>query len=281
MKKIRRKLNLYLPFARAGAKGFLVYKAQIFMWLFISLVEVLFVVFLYQAIYRNSENGLNSIINGFTFPEMILYMITSFIFSFVVFSSDTSWNIFVDIKEGTIANTLTKPVSYRARHLFTCFGNVGVGTVFILIPLLTIVYFIFIGFGLVDILLLDFLVNAVFFMFFTIVAILINDGLSYFVGLLTFFTEHMFGLNMFRNAIQGFLSGAMLPLSYMGVFGVIFAYTPFAFLNSTPVLSLMGKVDLATTLIYLAVAVFWVLLIEISNALLFKYCIKKVSVQGG
>ena len=114
-----------------------------------------------------------------------------------------------------------------------------------------------------------------------IIAVVINDGICYLVGLLTFYTEHMFGLNMFKSAVQSFLSGAMLPLSYMGIFGIIFAYTPFAFLNSTPVLILMDKINLNTALIYLIVAIFWIFVIELVNIILFKHCIKKVSVQGG
>lgn len=274
-------LNRYIPFAKAGMKSFLVYKAQIFMWLIISLIEVLFVVFLYQAIYRNSADGINSVINGFTFYEMVLYMITSFVFSFVVFSSDTSWNIFVDIKEGTIANTLTKPVSYRLRHLFTCFGNVFIGTVFLMLPLLVIVYSIFIGLGYIDILISAMILNAFIFVLFLFVALVINDSICYFVGLLTFYTEHMFGLNMFKSSVQTFLSGVMIPLAYMGIFGVFFSYTPFAFLNSTPVLILMNKVELFQMLIYLCVAIIWVVLIEFSNKILFNHCIKKVTVQGG
>ena len=124
MKSIKRTLRLYLPFSKAGVKVELAYKAQIVMWLIISLIETIFVVFLYGAIYRNSENGMDSVINGFSFYDMVLYMITSFFFTFIMGSGDTSYEIATDIREGTIANTLTKPVSYRLRHLFTYFGVV-------------------------------------------------------------------------------------------------------------------------------------------------------------
>jgi ABC-2 type transport system permease protein len=274
-------LNRYIPFAKAGMKGFLAYKAQVFLWLFISLIEVLFVVFLYHAIYRNSPDGINSVINGFTFSEMVLYMITSFVFSFVVFESDTSWNIYHDIKEGTIANTLTKPVSYRLRYLFTCFGDVFIGAIFVMLPLLVVTYSIFIGLGLISISISMMLINLLFFVIFLLIALVINDSICYLVGLLTFYTEHMFGLNMFKYSLQTFLSGVTIPLSYMGIFGVIFSYTPFAFLNSTPVLIIMGKVEITRILLYLGVAIFWLVIIEVFNKLLFNHCIKKVTVQGG
>lgn len=281
MKRMKRLFRLYLPFSKAGIKGVLVYKSQTFMWLFISLVEVFFVVFLYQAIYRNSPDGINSTINGFTFYEMVLYMITSFIFSFVVNSSETSWNIFTDIKEGTIANTLTKPVNYRLRHLFTYFGGMLLLFVVMILPILTILYGIFLGLGLVTIDIKLFVLNILLFLILTILAGIINDSISYLIGLLTFYTQHMFGLNMFRNAIQGFLSGAMLPLAYMGTLGIICSYTPFAFLNSTPVLTLMGKISVQNSIIYVGIALLWILIIELINHLLFSHSIKKLTIQGG
>lgn len=281
MKRVSKFFRQYLPFSSAGVKGVLSYKAQTFMWLFIAFVDIFFIVFLYQAIYRNSPEGMSSVINGFTFYEMVLYMITSFVFSFVVSSSETSWNIFQDIKEGTIANTLTKPVSYRLRHLFTYLGGMILLFVIMVLPILAIVYGIFIGFGFISVNVSQFIVNILIFLVLTVIGGLINDAICYFVGLLTFFTEHMFGLNFLKNSIQNFLSGSMVPLSFMGAFGVICSYTPFAFINSTPVLTLMCKFNSIDALIYVGVAFGWLVVLEVINKLMFKFCIRRVTVQGG
>ena len=64
MKNISKTLKLYLPFSRAGVKSEIAYKAQIVMWIIISFIEVFFVLFLYEAIYRNSPGGISSVING-------------------------------------------------------------------------------------------------------------------------------------------------------------------------------------------------------------------------
>ena len=281
MKSIKRILKLYLPFSKAGVKIELAYKAQIVMWIIISLVQTLFVVFLYGAIYRNSPDGMNSVINGFTFYDMILYMITSFFFSFVMGSGDTSYDIATDIREGTIANTLTKPVSYRLRHLFTYIGVLALDYAAVIIPFLTIVYAIFIGLGLLKVTAGAFILNVVLFILFSILAGFVNNAISYFIGLMVFYTDHLFGLNMARNAIQGFLGGQMVPLSYMGVLGVVFSYTPFAFMNSVPVLVLMGKVELTQAIIYIFIALAWIIAIEIANKLIFSHALKKLTVQGG
>lgn len=281
MEKIKRAWRLYLPFAKAGVKTELSYKAQIVMWIVISFIEVFFILFLYQAIYRNSPDGMGAVINGFTFDDMVLYMITSFVFSFVMGAGDTSYNIYTDIREGTIANTLTKPVSYRLRHLSTFLGMVALDVVIVMMPLMTITYGTFFALGMIKMKAIDFIVNLVFFFIFTILGCFINDAISYFVGMLVFFTDHLFGLNMARTALQGFMAGKMVPLAYMGVVGVIFSYTPFAFLGSVPVLTLMGKVAVMDIIVYILVAIAWILVIELVNHLIFSYAMRKLTVQGG
>ena len=281
MNNIKNKIKLYLPFSKAGIKIELAYKAQIVMWIAISFIQIFFVLFLYQAIYRNAPEGIHSVINGFTFYDMVLYMITSFFFSFVMGAGDTSYDIWTDIKEGTIANTLTKPVSYRLRHLFTYLGVLVFDYIIIIIPFLSIVYTVFIALGLLQIEVWRMLLNVVFFLIFSILAGFINNAVSYFVGMLVFYTDHLFGLNMARNALQGFLGGQMVPLAYMGVLGVVFSYTPFAFMNSVPVLTIMGKLESKSILIYMLIALMWIFIIELFNHLIFKSALKKITVQGG
>ena len=281
MKKIKRILKLYLPFSKAGVKIELAYKAQIVMWIIIVFVEVFFVVFLYEAIYRNSTDGMNSVINGFTFYEMVLYMLTSFFFSFVMGSGDTSYDIATDIREGTIVNTLTKPVSYRLRHLFTYFGVLALDYAVIVLPFLTVVYAIFIGLGILKVSAGVFALNVIFFIVFSILAGFINNAVSYFIGLMVFYTDHLFGLNMARNALQSFMGGQMVPLAYLGTLGIAFSYTPFAFMNSIPVLVIMGKVNIMQSLLYIMIAIAWILILEIINKLVFSRAINKLTVQGG
>ena len=282
MKKIKKfwqNILKYIPFVKAGAKNALAYKAAFFMWFIISIVEVGFIVFLYNAIYSSSPNP-DGLINGFTFNELILYMVTSFVLTFTVGNNETSWNIFEDVREGTISSTLTKPVSYRLRHLFTCFGSAGLSVTVFLLPILTIIYGFFIGFGLITVT-WTYIFDVLIFLVLTFLAIVLTDSISYLVGMLTFYTQHMFGLSMIKNAVQEFMSGKMLPLSYMGGFGVFCSYTPFAFLNSAPVLVLMGKVSTIDGVIYVAISLAWVVVFELINRLLFGHCIKKLTIQGG
>ena len=151
----------------------------------------------------------------------------------------------------------------------------------VVLPFLSLVYGIFIGLGLFKITVGGFVINVLLFLIFSIIAGLVNNAISYFIGLMVFYTDHLFGLNMARNAVQAFLGGQLVPLSYMGVLGVAFSYTPFAFMNAVPVLILMGKIGHLEALFYLMIALGWVLVIEIANKLIFKHAMTKLTVQGG
>lgn len=146
MSKIKR-IKRYIPFLKAGMKTFLIYKAVTFVWLFIMLINVAFIFFLYEALYSSSELGLNSLINGFNFYEILFYSIFVFVFSFTVNCSNTAEVISDDIKEGTIANTLLKPVSYRLRYLFTTLGTYLIQSLVLALPVFIITYILFIIFG--------------------------------------------------------------------------------------------------------------------------------------
>lgn len=277
---MKNKLSPYLAFTRAGLKTELAYKAQAVMWIIIDMLEVLMIIFLYGAIYRSSDGGASAVIGGFTYNEIIVYMITSFFFSFVL-AGDTAYNIYTDVREGTVVNTLTKPVSYRLKHLFTFFGSQTFTFCLILLPFLTVCYTVFFATGMLSGSVTKVVLRVLTFLVFAALAGLIHDAIGYFTGMMVFYTDHLFGLNMVRNTLQGFLGGRFLPLSFMGAVGVAFSYTPFAFLNSVPVLVLMGKLGGTDVLLYLAIAVGWLALIELANHCIFARAMRRLTVQGG
>ena len=52
-------------------------------------------------------------------------------------------------------------------------------------------------------------------------------------------------------------------------------------MNSVPVLTIMGKVDIMQALVYILIAILWICIIEMANKLIFSHAIKKLTVQGG
>ena len=137
----------YKPFFRAGAMDLMAFKFNMFTWFFISIFQVACIVFLWIAVYQNSTDGVNSIINGFTFKEMICYIVMINIFTFVTFDSTTLWTINDEVRNGTIAMTFTKPISYRLKLSSSNLGSTTMCFIILGIPAFTIAYIVFILIG--------------------------------------------------------------------------------------------------------------------------------------
>lgn len=273
----------YKPFFRAGMLDLLAYKFNMFTWLLVSMLQVACIIFLWIAVYQNSPLGMDSIINGFTFKEMITYLVMINIFGFVSFDGMTLWTINDEIKNGTISMSLTKPISYRLKLLFATLGATSANFVILGIPCFTIAYLVFGLIGFIQIpSIWIFLLHLLLFFIARLMAILISDVLNYIFGILCFYTSSGWGLNQIKDVVVNFLSGTLLPLSFFpGVFKDIVGFLPFSGMAQNPVLIMLMKVDLTESLKLIGLALVWVIVLEVFAKLLFLHASKKITVQGG
>ena len=273
----------YRPFFKAGSMDMMAFKFNIFSWLVVSALEVACLVFLWIAVYNNSTNGMDSIINGFTFKDMITYLVMINIFTFVSFDGNTSWTINQEIKDGTIAMAFVKPISYRKRFIFTNLGVVSTMILMFGIPSFTIAYIVFYFIGYIEIISVwSFLLYLFLFLIAQLIATMLNDVINYIFGILCFYTTAGFGLNTIRQVIVNFLSGTLIPLSFFpGVFEKIVSLMPFAGMAQNPVLIMLMKVSYLDALKLIGIGFIWLLILELFGWLLFNHASKKITVQGG
>lgn len=273
----------YKPFFRAGAMDLLAFKFNLFTWLFVTILQVACVLFLWIAVYKNSPQGFDSIINGYSFKEMICYLVFINIFNFVIFSNNTMWTIKEEIKDGTIAMAFIKPISYRLRFVFTTLGNVFMQNLLVGLPCFSIAYIVFISLGYIQIVSVGiFILHIVLFILAVLIATLLNDVIDYIFGVLCFYTSSGFGIAQIKNVIIGFFSGTLLPLSFLpGLFGIIVQYFPFSGMGQNPVLIFLMKIDSVESIKLIGLSLAWLILLEFVAFLLFKHASKKVTVQGG
>lgn len=276
-------LKKYLPFFKASAMDLMAFKFNLLIWLFISALQVLCVVFLWIGVYQSSIDGVNSIINGYTFNEMIMYVVMVNIFGFVTFDGTTLFMINEEIKEGTIAMSFIKPTSYRLRFVFS---NLGCVTTLVLIfglPCFTTAYIVFasIGFLVIESWWV-FVSHLLLFLIAQILATMLNDVFSYIFGILCFYTSGGWGLNNLKEVIMRFLSGALIPLAFFPeVIGNVLKYSPFAGLGQNPVLIMLIKVDLLQALSMVGLSLSWLVVLEVFAHFLFNHASKKITVHGG
>lgn len=275
-------LKKYKPFLKAGMMNAFAYKGAIFTWLFISILQILCVVFLWVAVYKNSPDGIDSVINGFSFKEMIVYNVFVNIFGFATLGGDTLFTINEDIKKGTIDLAFTKPISYRFRLLMENLGNLFAINIMIGLPGYIIAFIVFILIGFIQLSPLTIIISILLFLIAQIIANLLNDTISYICGVLCFYTSSGWGINQAKEVIVSFLCGRLLPLAFFpGVFGQIISYLPFAGISYYPVLILMGKTDILMGIHYVGFSLTWLILLNIFAKLLFNHASKKITVQGG
>lgn len=272
----------YKPFFRAGAMDCLAYKSSMFGWVIVSVLEVLSIFFLWIGVYKSSPDGVNSVINGFTFHEMLVYVTFINIFNFVSLNGDTMFFIVEDIQKGTIAMSFVKPISYRMRFAFTNLGNACMKTLMLGLPLLTIAYAVFAVIGFITLNWIMLPVHVLLFFAAQLMAILLNDAIDYIFGVLCFYTTADWGLSQIKTTAVGFLSGGMIPLTFFpGIFGKILQYSPFSGIAQNPVFILMMKISWVEAVKLLAIAVAWWAALELIGKVLFAFASRKVTVQGG
>ena len=275
-------LRKYKPFLKAGAMNAFAYRAAIFTWLGIAFLQILCVVFLWNAVYKNSPDGADSVINGFTFKEMIVYTVLVNIFGFATLGGDTLFIINEDIKKGTIDLAFTKPISYRLRLMSENLGNFFAVNIMVGIPGFLIAFIVFGAIGYIMVTPLNLILGIILFLIAQLIANLLNDTISYICGILCFYTSSGWGINQAKEVIVNFLSGRLLPLAFFpGLFGIIISYLPFAGISYYPVLILIGKVDLLTSIHYVGFSLTWLIILNIFAKLLFNHASKKITVQGG
>ena len=278
-----RRLRKYKPFVRASAIDMMAYRFNILTWALVTVAEVACLIFLWLAVYQSSEGGMDASINGFTYKEMIAYVVLTTIFGFVTFNDDTMWFINRDIREGTIGNFLIKPISYRGKFVASNLGAFSMMSLVFGIPFYTIGLGVLIGIGFLPIISVwDFIAHFGLFLIAAILACLLNGAISYIFGILCFYTTAAWGLNSLKTTVISFLSGTLLPISFFpNVFREIVSYMPFAGMSQNPVLILMMKYSYLECAKVLLISFAWLILLELLGKLLFNHAIKLVTVQGG
>lgn len=276
-------LKKYKPFLRASAMDLMAYKFNILVWVIVTIFEVACLVFLWLAVYSSSEGGMDASINGFTYKEMIAYVVLTTVFGFVTFNNDTMWHINQDIIKGTIGNYVIKPISYRGKFVASNLGSFLMMGLLFGLPLYGISLGVLIGIGFLPIVSVwDFIAHIGLFLVSSVLACLLNDTIAYLFGILCFYTSSAWGLNSLKTTVISFLSGALLPLAFFPpIFRDIVGYMPFAGMSQNPILILMMKYDYWQSLKVILISLAWLIILELFVKLLFSHAIKKVTVQGG
>lgn len=270
----------YKAFMKTGILNVFAYKFNVFTWLLVVSSSLLCLFFLWAAVFDNSPE---SIINGFTFKEIVSYTIIVNIFTFTMGGGDTQDVITDEIQNGQIAMSLIKPISYRLRFVFSTLGSLIASDLIVGFPLLIVSTIVMVKNGFMKIESIQrFALLIAFFIIAQILAKLLFDVVDYIFGLIAFYTMASFGLYQIKQVVINFLSGTMIPIAFFpDSVGKIVNYLPFVGMAQNPTLIYLGRMNVTEALGSLAMQLLWIIGLETFAHFFYKKAIRIVTIQGG
>ncbi|CDM69011.1 putative transmembrane protein [Clostridium bornimense] len=271
--KYFKEVKTYLPFTTNAFQAQLTYKANTMIFFCGEGVIILVSYYLWKAIYGSSTK---SIISGFNFNEMIIYMLLAFLIG-ILTDIDVSTMIYREVKDGSIAINLVRPINYCKRMFFQALGNIVFN--FVLVFSL--------GFILVTVLFISIehnfnILNIILSLITTVLSIILSFYYRYCFGLLSFKITNMWGLAQIMGAIFRLLSGALIPLSFFPmIMQKIFGLLPFSSIISTPTLIYLGKIEGMELIFSIGLQVVWIGILILLSRWMWNKLITELTILGG
>jgi len=263
-------MSKYFPVIRGTYMVGLVYRFGFLFTIFGNIIYLGVAYYLWKSIYKYSDT-----LRGLTFDETFLYVALGSAM-FVLLKTYADWIIHYEIREGMIAVYLTKPIDYQLYALAANFGSLLTGLTAVSLPTVLILAFVFkvkvaLGAGL--------LLFPVSFL----LAFLLSFSIDYFVGIMAFYSESVWGLSITKEIIVTVFSGALIPLQFFpDQIQNVLLWLPFQAIYHTPIM-MITKADqgLEVFLPMLFVQLFWAVAIFLLTRLFYTQAIKVLRIAGG
>lgn len=272
---MKRKWNVYVPFLANEFKRNLAYKGSFYLMILCSIFAPFISYYLWMAIYGSAGGGM---LGGLTRAEMVVYVFMTYVTARVV-NVDISKEISRDVREGAVVMTLIKPLDYRMTLISKAMGGA-------LYAFFAPAVFVWIGLEIYKVAVLGMGVTPLS----DCLAYLVSMVMSFFIyvlfdfcfGMVAFVTTYMFGMNMAKEAILGFLSGQLIPISFFPeALQRIFDFLPFSSMIYTPVMVYLGKYQGMELALVLGRQLLWVVLLYALGTFLWSRITRRLIVLGG
>lgn len=263
-------MRIYLPIARGTFMVGMVYRFGFLFTILGNIVYLGVAYYLWKSIYQHSD-----VIRGLTFNEAFLYVALGSAV-FVLLKTYADWYIHYEIREGFIANYLTKPVDYQLYTLFANLGSLLINLLAISIPTALMLGLVF---------RVQILPGPGLFLFplSLLLGFLISLSIDYFIGLMGFYSESVWGLSITKEIIVTVFSGALIPLQFFpDEMQKVLFWLPFQAIYHTP-LMMLTRPDQGVNvfLTMLAVQLVWAVVLFIGARTFYHQAIKVLRIAGG
>lgn len=266
-----RLIRSYSTFTLNQIKSGMSYRVSFWISILSRGLTVLVTYYLWKAIY---DSGNSTLMEGFNFQEMVGYIIMSFFTATTIHQFSSSMIAF-EIADGQIAMNLIKPINYKAYVFSIALGGLIVNTLTTTLPFLSL--FLFLSW-----LSLPSLPYVLLYMLSLCLSFLIMFFFGFCFAMLAFYTTYYFGLNMAKDVLTKFLSGAVIPLVFFPeVIEKILYFLPFASMNYVSVMIWLKKFNTTQMLQAILLQLFWATLFYLLSRFLWQKAIQHLTILGG
>ena len=262
----------YLTLMRSAIMENMQFRMSVLVMLFGNMVYLVVIYNLWKAIYASVDSAT---VNGMTFTDTMIYLVLASA-QFAFMEAYLVWEMGRGVQDGSIIVQLIKPVSYGTYQLFYIMGGNLFYFVVTFIPTFVIVEIITQGAIPIGINLLYYLISVAF-------GSMINFAVDYFVGTICLYTQSIWGINIMKQILVTFLSGATVPLAFFPeVLYRIVMFLPFHAIYNTPLTLLIhNDLPIAEVSNMLLTQFVWVVIMFVLARAFWKVSERVITVNGG
>ena len=237
-----------------------------------NMIYMIVMYFLWKAIYAGAGTD---IINGMSFKQTFVYLALAGAMSGII-TTYMEWFMSSSMKSGDIAIYFTRPISYQFLMYSKIIGDISTNFAIMFIPSFIVVCIFAHGsihFGL----------NLLLFVIAFIMAALINMTFDFLIGLISFYTESVWGISIMKESIVYLFSGAMIPIAFFPeTLRHVAEFLPFQAIFNLPLQILLNKdYTLADYRKVLLLQLFWVVVLLLLSRICYKQASKAIVINGG
>ncbi|MBN2838004.1 MAG: ABC-2 family transporter protein [Fusobacteriaceae bacterium] len=264
----------YVEYFKIGFKKSIEYKSYLIGTLTTPFFMGIFFYFIWQYIFEVKGAGdPNFLIGGFTFVEMIVYLVIGLLIN-TARASDISDRISQMIKSGDIAIMLCRPVNFVKSLLADSFGS----------RIINIVMFFFLLLGITKVAGIHYPPAGIFALFivYGFLLIFFDIVINVMIGGLAFWLTEIWGVRSSIQQVLWILSGRALPLSLFPTWMIGFLkWTPFFYLEYTFASIYLGKLGFEEALRAMGIFMVWIVIMVILMRMLYTRGFSKLTSFGG
>ena len=260
--------NPYLAVLKINIKGATAYKVDFALYTLFNMLKSLILIFVFYAVYQFSNV---STLNGITFSSIMIYFFVIGSMDYIT-GSAIAMTLQADIKEGSITNSLIRPISYISIVFLSTIPIDLLLFIFTTIPILVLIYLIA-GIHLSGFIIIAFAIGI-------LIAYIISNLLSFIVGSLSIYFVDIQGMLEGTVWITEILGGGIVPIMlFPKIISSVLMLTPFPFIIFVPAGIFTGIIN-ANIINILIVGIVWVIILALISKIVWKRVSKNMNVVG-